>query len=103
MESEGRAEVRGSGRVTQEVGGPRQTPLEQDANKERKENLEKLQEGHSSSLITTRREPEDDQHSIDPKERKKDGNCKKDPVSRRLRKGGRVAGRIRGRSSRKAQ
>ena len=99
-ESEGQAEVRGSGRVAQEAGEPSQTrgkpPLKQNIGNSQKEPQKKSQEGSSSSSTGTPRDPEDEQCSADTNERKKDRNRKKSPVSRNVRKGGRVAGRPRG-------
>ena len=99
-ELEGQAKVRGSVRVAQEAGGPRQTgerpPLEQDGDNSRKEPPKKSQEGASSSSTDYRRDPENEQRQIDPKERKKSRHCKKSPSNRSSREWGRVTGRIRG-------
>ena len=84
-ESEGQAEVRGSGRVAQEAGEPSQTrgrpPLEQNIGSSRKEPQKKSQEGSSSSSTATRRDPEDEQCSADTNEQKRKETAKNLPLA----------------------
>ena len=84
-ESEGQAEVRGSGRVAQEAGEPSQTsgrpPIEQNMGNSQKEPQKESQEGLSSSSTATRREPEDEHCSADTNEQKKDRNSKNLPLA----------------------